>query len=284
MPKFFINIVDCNIHTRYRHINLSCLILWQKSPLSFFTAISVLPFKEAGKMQYNTLVVLSGERKPLPAEDFSMNDEAIEILKKVESGELSVEEGAQRLQELENNARAAFDETAPILDLPAQRSNTQGSAAPQVIETPQQDDIPPDLGWWKKGWLIPFWIGTAILVLGALQLGWAYSSQNFFWFYCAWLPMLLGLLVLFLSWWSQQARWVHVRVRDADGSKVSISLPLPLGLAGWALRVFGRFIPNMEEKVLADLPGIIDALAREKGSTAVEVNDEDGSRVRVYIL
>lgn len=213
-----------------------------------------------------------------------MNADALEILKKVESGELSVEEGARRLQELENRAGAAANGTVPVSDSTAAWSSAQVSVTtPQGIEA-HDEDLPPDLGWWKKGWLIPFWVGTGILVLGALQMGWAYSSQKFFWFYCAWLPMLGGLLVLLLSWWSQRARWVHVRVQDADGSRVSISVPLPLGLAGWAFRVFGRFIPNMEKKVLDDLPGILDALSKEKGPATVEVNDEDGSRVRVYIV
>lgn len=213
-----------------------------------------------------------------------MNPDALEILKKVESGELSVEEGAQRLQELEGLDSAAANGMVPVLDTAAARSTAQDLAArPEGIEA-QNEDLPPDLGWWKKGWLIPFWAGTGVLVLGALQMGWAYSSQKYFWFYCAWLPMLGGLLVLLLSWWSQQARWVHVRILDADGSRVSISLPLPLGLAGWVFRVFGRFIPNIEKKVLDDLPGILEALSKEKGPATVEVNDEDGSRVRVYIV
>ncbi len=212
-----------------------------------------------------------------------MHAEIIEILKKVGSGELSVAEAAQRMQELEDNAPSAAGEAAAVPEQPAARSGPQDIAQPGV-ETPPQEDIAPDLGWWKKFWLIPFWIGTGILVLSALLLGWAYSSQNFFWFYCAWLPMLFGFLVLFLSWWSQQARWVHVRVQDADGTRVAVSLPIPLRLAGWGLRVFGRFIPNMEQRVLTELPEIIDALAKEKGSTTVEVDDKDGSRVRVYIV
>jgi hypothetical protein len=213
-----------------------------------------------------------------------MDADALEILKRVEAGELSVEEGARLLQELEIRGGAAAGGTAPVLDSAAARSSAQDlAAAPQVVET-QSEDFPPDLGWWKKGWLIPFWVGTGILVLGALLMGWAYSSQKLFWFYCAWLPMLAGLLVLLLSWWSQHARWVHVRVHDADGSRVSISLPLPLGLASWGFRVFGRFIPNIDKKVLDDLPGILEALSREKGPATVEVDDEDGSRVRVYIV
>ena len=188
-----------------------------------------------------------------------MNDDALKILKKVETGALSVEEGAQLLQELENHAQAADRFASPTTD-------PSPTFIPQTLDgsPPEVEEALPDLGWWKKGWLFPFWIGTGILVFGALQMGWAYSSKNFFWLNCAWLPMAFGLLVLFLSWWSQQARWVHVRVQDADGSRVSISLPLPLGLAGWGLRTFGRFIPNTKADLIANLPGIFDALAKNR--------------------
>jgi hypothetical protein len=218
-----------------------------------------------------------------------MNSEAINILNQVKSGELSPEEGARRLQELESTAgapvaaaystAAAFEGKAEGFDQPVVETGSGGQE-----DTHQNDESLPDLGWWKKGWLIPFWAGTAVLVLSALWMGSAYTSRNFFWFYCSWLPMLLGLIVLFLSWWSQQARWVHVRVKDAGGTRVAISLPLPLGLAGRLLRVFGRFIPNMDRPALENLPEILDSLAKEKGPTTVEVDEKDGSRVRVYIL
>lgn len=231
-----------------------------------------------------------------------MYNQTIEILNKVKSGELSVEEGARRLQSFEaseTNSANAEILGQPVIGQPGEENPADlplgaetpwdakpswDAVAPRDAEPSQEEEFQPDLGWWKKAWLIPFWVGTGILVLGALLMGWAFSSQHFFWFYCSWMPMLFGLGVLFLSWWSQQARWVHVRVKDANGSRVAISLPLPLGLAGWALRVFGRYIPNLEKKVLDELPDILTALDKEKGPTMVEVNEKDGSRVRVYIL
>ncbi len=219
-----------------------------------------------------------------------MNPEVLSILNQVRSGELSVEVGAIQLQELE--MRASILPSANM-DTPDQQSMSASGGQPsasaaEVSSPPVEEDfsqnLGADLGWWKKAWLIPFWAGTGILVLGAILLGWAYSSRHFFWFYCSWLPMLLGLLVLFLGWWSQNARWVHVRVNDANGSRVAISMPLPLRLTGWALRVFGRFIPNMEERVLESMPDLFHALAKEKSPMTVEVDEKDGSRVRVYIL
>ncbi len=215
-----------------------------------------------------------------------MNPEVLAILNQVKSGELSVESGTIQLQELELRASimaAANGETPDQQFQSASGGQTPASTA-QVSSPPLEEDFTPDLGWWKKAWLIPFLAGTGILVLGAILMGWAYSGQHFFWFYCSWLPILLGVLVLFLGWWSQHARWVHIRVNDADGSRVAISMPLPLGLAGWALRVFGRYIPHMEERVLENMPDLFHALAKEKSPMTVEVDDKDGSRVRVYIL
>ncbi len=216
-----------------------------------------------------------------------MNEHELEILRKVKSGELSVEEGAQRLQDLDNHASADAAAVMDHMDASHAAPTAQDFITPPrefSSQEPPQEDTAPDLGWWKKGWLIPFWIGTGVLVMGAMLMGWAYSAQNFFWVYCAWLPMLLGLLVLLLSWWSQQARWVHVRVQEKGGTKVAVSMPIPLGLAGLGFRVFGRFIPNMDPKVLDELPGILESLAKEKGPTTVEVDGDDGDKVRVYIV
>jgi hypothetical protein len=216
-----------------------------------------------------------------------MNPEAIDILNMVKSGELSAEEGAARLQALETRAgdqnTLASDVASNVKEVVADQPGGQLSTVEQ-IQKPPEEELLPDFGWWKKGWLLPFWAGTAILTLSALWMGSAFTSRNFFWFYCSWLPMAFGVLVLFLSWWSQQARWVHVRVKDADGTRVAISLPLPLDLVGRLLHLFGRFIPNMDQQVLENLPEILAAMAKDKGQTSVEVDEKDGTRVRVYIV
>lgn len=191
-----------------------------------------------------------------------MNNARFDILNKVMNREISPEEGAARIADLES-------EEAPyttVTELP-----------------PAAENFRPEIGLWKHAWLIPFWIGTAIFILGAFIMAWAYPGRHFFWFYCSWLPMLFGLLLLFLGWWSQRARWLHVRVQDQDGKNVAISLPLPLGLAAWLLRVFGPWIPQLRDQHFTDLPPILESLSGVKEPLSVEV-DDNGSRVRVYIL
>jgi hypothetical protein len=207
-----------------------------------------------------------------------MNPEWLDVLKKVKSGELSVDEAANRLSMMD---AVQGDESASVISSAAPRFETGAEGEP-----PDGSSV-PDLGWWKNAWMVPFWIGTGIFILGAGLMAWAYSSTSGtpnFWFYCSWLPMLLGLLVLFLGWWSRQARWVHVRIQDSDGSKVNISMPLPLRLAGWFLRAFGPMIPAVKEQKLDFLPDIFDAVSQTRDPIWVDVDDEDGDRVKVYIV
>lgn len=201
-----------------------------------------------------------------------MGEDSLEILRRVRSGEISVEDGAKRLESLD----------------PGSGANSSGAlsedASPDVRYAPAAEIVHPELSGWGQAWQVLFWTGTGILTLSAVFMGWAYSSNHFFWFYCLWLPMLLGTLAVLLSWWSRKARWVHVRVNGADGKRVSISIPLPLSLASWVLRVFGRWIPAVKEQHLEDLSLVLDELGRADGPIIVDVDDKNGETVRIYIM
>jgi hypothetical protein len=198
-----------------------------------------------------------------------MNSEWLDILNKVKTGELSVNQAAVQMESLEN----------PPVVLPAA---TPAGSAPQAAE----EDFQPEIGWWKHAWLVPLWIGILILVPSALLLNWSISNERFFWFYCSWLPLLLGLFVLVVGAWSRQARWAHVRVQPADGPRISISVPIPLQIASWFMRIFGSQIKGLSEAKMngADVANIIDALKECKEPISVEVDEKDGDRVRVYVM
>lgn len=210
-----------------------------------------------------------------------MDAASLDILNKIRSGEMTVEEGARRLELLE--AGPGEPGAQPQAETTSPGEGSYAGENETIVGQPEEP-IQPDLGWWKNAWWIVFSAGSGIVVLAAMFMGWAYSSQHMFWFTCSWLPMLLGLLVFFLGWWSRTARWVHVRVHGNDGGHVTISMPLPLRLAAWALRFLSPFIPKLREQNLEGLPDIFNALADTEGPLSVEVDDEDGSQVRVYIL
>jgi hypothetical protein len=218
-----------------------------------------------------------------------MNSGWLDILNKVKTGELSVDQAAVQMEALDNaQAPAAVqmesldNGQAPAV-LPAA---TPAGSAPQGAALQAEEDFQPEIGWWRHAWLVPLWIGILILVPSALLLNWSISNERFFWFYCSWLPLLLGLLVLVVGAWSRQARWAHVRVQPADGPHISISVPLPLQLAGWFMRIFGSQIKGLSKAKMsgADVAHIIEALKECKEPISVEVDEKDGDRVRVYVM
>lgn len=202
------------------------------------------------------------------------NTEAIDIINKVKSGELSVEEAARRLELLKSGS----------VKSPGQPGTSETPADWPAFD-PAVDEIPSfDPGWWQHAWLIPLGIGTIIIIFSAALLSWSTQAESLFWFYCSWLPLLFGLLVLMLGVWSRQARWAHVRVNSSDGTRISVSSPIPARFAGWVLRILIPLIPALREKHLDTLPPVLDALADSNEPIFVDVDDKDGDKVRVYIL
>jgi hypothetical protein len=194
-----------------------------------------------------------------------------EILEKIEQGLLSPEEGA-RLLEQDPQAVPSEPLETPVMP-PAEEES---------VSEPEPD---PRLDYWKRWWMVPLWVGLSIFVLAAGLMAWAHLNERGFWFVCSFFPLLTGLLVMLLAWWSQNARWVHVRIREKGGKRISISLPVPIGLGKWFFQVFGRMIPGLREqdKVLDTLPDLLDELGKNKEPLSVEVNDGD-DEVQVYII
>ena len=208
-----------------------------------------------------------------------------EILEKIERGELTAEQGAALMSGEKQAAPAAEPEPPPAPGEPFTQAST--NAAPEVEPEPDAE-LAGRLDYWKRWWLIPLWIGMGIFIAGAGLIAWGYTSQRTFWFVCGFFPLLLGLLGIVVSWWSQTARWVHVRVRDQKGgttNRVTVSMPLPIRLVGWGLRMFGDRIPGLnEQKAVRDsLPALFAELEKNHDPIAVEVNEKNGSEVRIYI-
>ena len=92
--------------------------------------------------------------------------------------------------------------------------------------------------------------------------------------------MVFGGLVVALAWWSQSARWVHVRVRNQE-TRFRFSLPIPLRPIAWLARLARPWVPQMQDYPVDELIlGLADM--QEEDILAVEVNDE-GEEVQVYL-
>jgi hypothetical protein len=176
------------------------------------------------------------------------DNEHTRILAMIEAGQLSVEQGLRLLEAMQ--AGPSGEETPEEPTDPAWQAADSPAPQEAVAEEPppvdpQPESAPPlpDLGRWRRYWLIPFLIGCAVMMLGATWMYNAYAASGAgVWFACAWLPFLLGVAILALGWGSRTLPWLHLRVDQPPGEwppRIAFSFPLPLDLGAWFLRAFG---------------------------------------------
>ena len=205
------------------------------------------------------------------------SDERLLILEMIESGKLTTEEGLRLLNELQ--------ESEDSLSAAATPQEVQELSTASPVPTPE---IQEDLTSWKQWWIIPFWIGVGITVLGAALMYWAFSAHGVgVWFILTWLPFLLGLSLLVLGWRSQTSPWLHLRIEQEPGEtpqRIAISLPIPIYFTARLLKRFGHLIPDMDATGLDEVILALGDSAQEGHPLSILVDEgESGDRVRIYI-
>jgi hypothetical protein len=227
----------------------------------------------------------------------TQESERIQILEMIERGVISAAEGVRLLNALHGELPEISSRAAEIPQPepePAPRPVAEPAVEPAAYEepAPHTAKAPPAMEAsarkWRSWWWIPLWVGVGITVISAGLMYWAYAANDGFgfWFACTWFPFLLGVAIMALAWASRTARWLHVRVHQAEGERprnIAISLPLPIRFTAWLVRIFRPHIPQPEGVNIDEM-----ILALEKTSPDspmfVQVDEgKDGERVEVYI-
>ena len=136
--------------------------------------------------------------------------------------------------------------------------------------------------------MFPLWIGVGFTVLGAYWMFTLVQNANYgFWFFCAWFPLLLGLLVIALSAGGMNSRWLYVNVDQRKGEwpqHITLGFPIPLGIMGWLFRNFGHFIRGMDKTNVDEVLMALSMAENLDEPLIVNVDEgEHGEQVQVYI-
>ena len=209
------------------------------------------------------------------------DQEGNQVLKMIEEGKITPEQGLQLMQALEQSGLDVVSVPMP--------------AAPAAKPAQTPDPIPapdPHVESLKatahRLWQIPLWAGIFITVLSALGMYAIMHGPGMnFWFYLLLLPLLLGVALTALAAGSRAARWIYVDVHQQPGEyprHIFLGFPLPLNLTAWFLRTFGRMIPDLERTNVDEIIQIIESGFNGKEPLIVHVDEgKGGERVQVYI-
>ena len=210
------------------------------------------------------------ETEPIKAADSS--ESAMDVLGKLERGEISADEAALRLQSKSRTGQQDSNEVP-------EPSNFK-PATFKRFEV-REEPFDPDRSWgW---WFVPIAVGAVFTLLAGLWMSVDARDGSFgLAFLCAWFPLAIGVLLIFLGIAARRGPWANVwinRRRRGGDTDLILNVPVPVGMAGTVLRTAGKHIPGLEEQ---DVDKLLNALqeSRRKGEhitvhTHQDNDDED---------
>jgi len=219
------------------------------------------------------------------------DQEREQVLKMIENGTISPEDGLKLMQTLDQS---------PAEDEEIVSKTGVGVVPPEAAEKDGVEEQTEKSNFGKdpriasvknavrRLWQIPLWIGVAITILSAWGMyTMVQASRLNFWFYCLSAPLLLGVLVIVAAIGSRKARWIFVDVHQKPDEKpahIFLGFPLPLKLAAWFLRTFSHFIPDLKKTNVDEVIEMVETGFTGEEPLVVNVDEgEDGERVQVYI-
>ncbi len=209
-------------------------------------------------------------------------NERLEILEMIQTGTISIDEGMKLIETIGES------EELSEMEYSIARAEIEGGFEPAESVEISGNVEQEDFNKFKSWWIIPFWIGVTITVLGGLLIYWAWSAKGLgFGFIAAWIPFLIGVGILVLGWNSKTGPWLHLRIQQKPGEKpekFAISFPIPIRFFSWSLRTLSSFIPDMNlfgaDEILLGLGNY----SQGDIPLSIDVDDSDnGEKVKIYI-
>jgi len=212
------------------------------------------------------------------------DSERQQILKMIQDGKISAEQGLVLMQALEEEPERDGVSVEPAV---VEAGSGQPASKNAVFESGHKSDPEFDrkINQFRSLWMIPLWVGVVITIAGAYWMYAALQANAWgFWFFLAWLPFLLGVALTALALSSRSSRWIYINIRQKPGETPQrIVLTFPLTLVSWVLQ-FARFrIPEQNFGAADQVMDAIFVSTQSDGPFLVDVDDEDGEHVQVYI-
>ncbi len=212
------------------------------------------------------------------------DQERNQVLKMIEEGKITPEQGLTLMQALDQQGPDGEPSPVPVIAPVAGETQNNSSAQPSEPD-PHIERLKATA---RRLWQIPLWAGIFITVLSALGMYAIMRGPGInFWFYFLLLPLLLGVALTALAAGSRAARWIYVDVHQQPGEHpghIFLGFPLPLKLTAWFLRTFGPMIPDLQRTNMDAIIQGIESGFNGKEPLVVHVDEgQGGERVQVYI-
>lgn len=205
------------------------------------------------------------------------DSERAQILKMIDDGKITAEEGLKLMQALAQDEEA--EAQIPQLETESGGEAEWQPAPPDPVVERLKRRV-------RSFYVIPLFGGTLLTIFAAWLMYQSINNGSMgVAFYCLLFPVFLaGILLLTLGASSQKSSWLYVDIQQKPGEKPGrIMLGFPLDLARWLMNTFKGNIPY-HEREKADMVLQVMNETTSKEPIVVQVDEgEDGNKVNVYI-
>ena len=217
----------------------------------------------------------------------SQPDARLDILSKIESGEIDVNDAIKRLQgDTEPEKEMEILEKLEQGQIDVQEALhrlEQGKGAVNVDRSVPVSDMPGPEKKWRDWWLIFLASGLGTLALG----GWLGTIGGWLWL-CGGPVLILGVTLFVLALASRNAPWLHLRVDTGQQTwprRIALSFPIPIKLASWGLRTWGPRIPKLDDTAIDDLIIALEGNLSKDTPIYIEVQEDEstGESVKIFL-
>lgn len=221
------------------------------------------------------------------------DNERQQVLKMIADGKISAAEGLKLMQALDESHLDDDSSTLlPGTDSPAEEGDLiarpvfgTGSSGEADEEKARRESLfASKLNRFRRLWMIPLFFGVLLTVGAAYWMYAALESAGMgFWFFCAWLPFALGVLVIALAFSSRDSRWLYVNITQKPGEKPNrIVVSFPMSLVTWLFGIFGNRMPGRERERIGMVMDAFQKSISLDEPVLIEV-DNNGAQVQIYI-
>ncbi len=191
---------------------------------------------------------------------------------------ISAEEAGKLLEALKTTTPAP-----PAYDA----GDTHDEALEGEIITPLSANSPPELGRYRRLWLVPLLIAVGSFLMSGMGLFLLYQAENpaFLGFLCLWPIFIAALFAAGILVLAQRSTWLYLNVEEHSGTRIRLAFPLPLSLVDWAVRIARAFVPGDQLMHLETAASLANVMGNnpDRAPIFLDIDDGNGAKVQIYI-
>ena len=81
----------------------------------------------------------------------------------------------------------------------------------------------------------------------------------------------------------KKARWLRIRVNNTSGNKEKVAINLPIGLVNIGMKIGAKFVPELQDLESDEVAEVIEQIKKGGIGKIVEVHNEDGEHVEIFV-